>query len=225
MSVEVRNELSSEQWQTYGEVYAFVGNELLQPMNRSGVLRGIDPSFWRQMPIPGNERGERGMGRLEEYAVAAKRHGNSDDPNVAGMLGSSVEYTKLFIGPPKPAAAPWETMNDPQNKDRVGFGQSTLAMKQLLAEAGLELSGESNQYEDHMGVELLYLAALCERAADGEAEGLAPKVAWFIEAHPLFWMGRFRANVDAACSDGYYSALLEYVEGVLEDQVEELTGV
>lgn len=226
MSIEVRKRLESDQWQAYSEVYAFVGNELLLPMNRSGSLQGLDPAFWRQVPVPGNEKGRRGLQRLGAYAQAASQTAaDSEEPDVPGMLGASVEYAHLFIGPPKPAADPWETTNDPRNADKVGFGNATLAMKRLLAEEGLELAGQGNQFEDHMGVELLYLSALCGTCAQDSSDSkTAEKAAWFIKAHPLFWMARFRENVDAARPNGYYSALLEYVDGVLEDQFAELTA-
>lgn len=169
------------------------------------------------------------MQRLEAYARAAAENAEadatgalvySDDPAVAGMIATSVEFTRLFIGPPRPAADLWETVNDPYNDKKVGYGRATVAMQQLLAAEGLELGGENNQFGDHMGIELLYLSALCGKTAAGFAEGdeavrpVANKAAWFIKAHPLFWMQRFRANVDAERPEGYYSALLEYVDGV-----------
>ena len=152
----------------------------------------------------------------------------SDDPAVAGMIATSVEFMRLFIGPPRPAADPWETANDPYNDKKVGYGRAAVAMQQLLAAEGLELGGENNQFEDHMGIELLYLSALCGKTAAGFAEGdeavrsVANKAAWFIKAHPLFWMQRFRANVDAERPEGYYSAFLEYVDGVLDDHYDTL---
>ena len=237
MSVEVNDLLDAEQWRAYGAVYGFVGNELLTPMNRSGNYEGLDPSFWAAMPVPDNDKGAHGMQRLEAYARAAVQNAQtdaegalvySDDPAVAGMIATSVEFTRLFIGPPRPAADPWETVNDPYNDKKVGYGRATVAMQQLLAAEGLELDGENNQFEDHMGIELLYLSALCEKAAAAFAEGdeavrpVANKAAWFIKAHPLFWMQRFRANVDAERPEGYYSALLEYVDGVLEDHYDTL---
>lgn len=177
------------------------------------------------------------MQRLEAYARAAAENAEadatgalvySDGPAVAGMIATSVEFTRLFIGSPRPAADLWETVNDPYNDKKVGYGRATVAMQQLLAAEGLELGGENNQFGDHMGIELLYLSALCGKTAAGFAEGdeavrpVANKAAWFIKAHPLFWMQRFRANVDAERPDGYYSALLEYVDGVLEDHYDTL---
>ena len=156
MSVEVNDLLDAEQWRAYGAVYGFVGNELLTPMNRSGNYEGLDPSFWEAMPVPDNDKGAHGMQRLEAYARAAAENAEadatgalvySDDPAVAGMIATSVEFTRLFIGPPRPAADPWETVNDPYNDKKVGYGRATVAMQQLLAAEGLELGGENNQFE------------------------------------------------------------------------------
>lgn len=238
MSAEVNHLLDADHWRAYGVVYGFVGNELLTPMNRSHNYQGLEPEFWAAMPVPDNKEGARGAKRLEAYAKDAAAHateGNDgepvygDDPKVPGLLGASVEFAHLFIGPPSPAADPWETVNDPRNKKKVGYGRATVEMQKLLAEEGLKLQGEHNQFEDHMGVELLYLSVLCQKAADAFADGgedavrpIADKAAWFINAHPLSWIGRFRSNVDASRPNGYYSALLEYVEGVLRDHYDSL---
>ena len=124
------------------------------------------------MPVPDNDKGGvHGMQRLEAFAWAAAENAEadatgalvySDDPAVADMIATSVEFTRLFIGPPRPAADPWETVNDPYNDKKVGYGRATVAMQ------------------------------------------------------------RFRANVDAERSEGYCSALLEYVDGVLDDHYDTL---
>ena len=227
MPIEVPDVLDPASWHAYGMVYGFAGNELLTPMNRSHNLQGLDPDFWATMPRPETADGIDGLARLEAYAAKAALHAGDADASVPGELAASVEYVRLFIGPPSPAANPWETGNDPLNGGKVGYGRATVAMQRLLSEEGLELSGRSNQYEDHMGVELLYLAALCEKAASRlagadqpgseAAKEVAGKVVWFMQAHPRAWIGNLRKNVDAERPDGYYSALLEYVDGVLQD--------
>ena len=230
--------LDADHWTAYRDVYAFVGNELLSPMNRSGCEQGLDPLFWESAPVPENGLGRHGLERLQAYAQAASAYGGPAGPDVPGMLQASVEFAHLFIGPPRPAAAPWETMSGPDAPKHVGYGKATVAMRRLIAEEGLELSHGNRQYEDHIGIELLYLARLCEKAAaeagapedpheagGGDApSSYAAKAAWFISAHPLRWIGLFRDEVDAQRPEGYYSALLEYVQGVLEDHAQALTG-
>ena len=39
-------------------------------------------------------------------------------------------------------------------------------MRERLRALGLELCNENNQYEDHVGIELLYLSELCRRASE-----------------------------------------------------------
>lgn len=133
-----------------------------------GITGMSNGTSWAAMAVPDNDKGVHGMQRLEAYARAAAENAEadatgalvySDDPAVAGMIATSVEFMRLFIGPPRPAADPRETANDPYNDKKVGYGRATVAMQQLLAAEGLELGGENNRFEDHMGIELLYLSA------------------------------------------------------------------
>ena len=82
-----------------------------------------------------------------------------------------VEYTRLFVGPPSPAVAPWETFYRAKRCNE-GFGVATFAMRDELRKAGLEVKNENNQYADHMGLELLLLV----RSSACAAKGLRPKL-------------------------------------------------
>lgn len=158
---------------------------------------------------------------------------------------AAVEYTHLFVGPPSPAAPPWETMNLHEGAT-VGFGEPTFQMRALLREAGLELSNENRQYEDHMGIELLYLSELCRRCSqvcsgkcegqvDGELESVAcaessasgadasvtapaanaASIARFIEEHPRVWIDAFAKRVSESYPDGYFAHLLACIRALL----------
>ncbi len=151
-------------WKTLSEAYAFVGNSLLRPMTMTSPV-GLDPAFWKAFPVfdeapwPGPWKPAHAMPKEPRSAPRA----GEDGPQRV-----SVEYTRLFVGPPSPAAPPWETMY--RGKDvTVGFGQPTFEMRELLRAAGLEVRNANNQYEDHMGIELLYLSELCRREATGES--------------------------------------------------------
>lgn len=182
-------------WETLSEAYAFVGNSLLKPMTQTADA-GLDPAFWEAFPTFGDEGVASSAAVLAAHARAvAKTAEEGKDP----VLSCAVEYTRLFVGPPSPAAPPWETFyrgcagaagaqalsegaggasdaagaSSVRREVTVGFGQATFDMRRLLREAGLEVRNENNQYEDHLGIELLYLSTLCARAAalDGAEEG------------------------------------------------------
>ena len=204
-------------WTNYAEALAFVGNSLLAPMNQTGTV-GLEPTFWEGFPSFDDVHVAVALEACEAYATAAQQLA-ADGSNPVQQ--ASVEYTKLFVGPPRPAAAPWETMYRPGSEGAtVGFGQATFEMRALLREAGLEVSNEHNQYADPIGIELLYASVLCERLAqvDGDAEAqeeLAEKLKGFAQDHPLAWIGRLQVAVASVEPTGYIAALLELGRALL----------
>lgn len=194
-------------WRDLADLYAFLGNSLLKPMNQTAAV-GLDPAFWAQVP----DFADRDVAASLERCAQVARSLSELEPARA-IESVSVEYTRLFIGPPSPAAAPWETFY--RNEDvTVGFGEATFEMRALLREAGLELSGESHQYEDHIGIELLYLSVLCSRAADGDS-AMGSLVSSFIEEHPRSWALLLADRVAKTCPDGYCHGIVLLAASVL----------
>ena len=211
--------MTGEEWMVASQLYAFLGNSLLSPMSRTESV-GLDPAFWREL-------GGRREGALADSAEAvaswAKR-ASADAARSEVVQRVSVEFTKLFVGPPKPAAAPWESANGPVDS-HVGFGEATFAMRERLRALGLELCNENNQYEDHVGIELLYLSELCRRASEepsgAACDAAAPdaeEIASFIREHPLAWVPRLREKVAASQPEGYFIRLLDVVLALLKRQ-------
>lgn len=200
-------------WKTLSEAYAFLGNSLLKPMTMTSTA-GLDPAFWEAFPAFEDESVAASAASLARYAEAAAQRAGEGEDEVQRV---AVEYTRLFVGPPSPAAAPWETMYRGQDVT-VGFGQATFEMRELLREAGLEVKNENNQYEDHMGIELLYLSTLCAGADAGEGDDAAAAsgaIVEFIEKHPLAWAEAFRARIAETASEGYFDLLVGLTKTVL----------
>lgn len=193
--------------QTLADAYAFVGNSLLKPMTQTEPV-GLDPAFWDAFPDFGCAEVAAAVSACRAFAEGAQGRNAAGEDMVERV---SVEFTKLFIGPPSPAAPPWETMNREEGVT-VGFGQPTFAMQEVLGGMGLQVSNENNQYADHMGIELLALSEMCRRAAGGEmpAEAVA-----FREEHPGGWVTTLRDRVHEAQPNGYFDRLLELAEALL----------
>lgn len=212
--------MTCEEWMVASQLYAFLGNSLLSPMSRTESV-GLDPAFWRD------------LGGLLDGALADSAESLASWAERASAAAArsevvqrvSVEFTKLFVGPPKPAAAPWESANGPVDS-HVGFGEATFAMRERLRALGLELCNENNQYEDHAGIELLYLSELCRRASEGpsgaaacDAAALdAEEIASFVREHPLVWVPRLREKVAASQPEGYFVRLLDLALALLRWQ-------
>lgn len=125
------------------------------------------------------------------------------------VTGVSVEFTHLFVGPPRPSAYPWETFYRGEGITN-GFGHATLEMKQALQEIGLKLDNKNNQYEDHIGIELLYISELCSKGIDAVVAHKS-----FIEAHPLSWIDKLQASIHAENPGGYFDLVVGLTKELL----------
>ena len=194
-------------WSELADLYAFLGNSLLRPMSQTASV-GLDPEFWTQLPDFGDDGVASSLGRCAQVARSL-----SELEPARAIESVSVEYTRLFVGPPSPAAAPWETFY--RNEDvTVGFGEATFQMRTLLREAGLELANENRQYEDHLGIELLYLSVLCGRIAQGRSVEIERVIA-FIDEHPASWTHRLANRIAQTFPEGYCFCVVELIEKVL----------
>lgn len=193
----------------YSQAFAFLGNSLLAPMTQTGPM-GLDPVFWRAFPAFGDGGVAEAASLMEGTAISLVGYADTLD---GAMHAVSAEYTRLFIGPPKPAAAPWETFYASPGAT-VGYGQPAVEMNRTLSSLGLEVGGAGNQYPDHMGIELLCLAEMHARARSGEA-GFAERAGEFAADVPGRWADDFRRRVLEREPAGYYAALLSLVCALL----------
>lgn len=195
--------MKETQWLDLADAYAFLGNSLLAPMSQTESL-GLSPELWEAMPSMGEASLEDELFSMAEFVGAF-----ADEEDAVRQV--SVEWTHLFVGPPKPACPPWETYYRREGVTN-GFGAATFEMREVLRELGLKADGPSNQFEDHVGIELLALSEMCRRLAAGEtSEKLnEASVAEFLAMHPAFWISRLAEAVSGECPDGYYARLLGY---------------
>lgn len=202
-------------WELLSERFAFLGNSLLDPPSH-GTDLGLRERFWDVFADGlvdigcANERIVSGVGHAQRFA----RRMAVDGEDALGIVRR--EHARLFVGPPKPAAPPWETFYArPGSIGGAGFGRATFDMRRILRQAGLEVRGASNQYADHMGLELLYVAALCGRfACAAPSEGEVAALAGFVREHPGSWAPAFGAAVKEAAPNGYYRCIAETAEGL-----------
>lgn len=221
MNQDTLNDIDSTELQAYAQAFAFLGNSFLAPVGQTEPV-GLSPEFWQAFPSFGGSAVQSALSALVAYADELA---NLADAGTDPIKEVSAEHAKLFLGPPRPAAAPWETFYVGEGK-KVGFGRPTVEMQDLLREAGLEVGGQNNQYADHIGIELLYLSVLCDRAAQARAANVEiaeqmQAARTFVAEHPLSWVGALQEKVDAVFPQGYYHHLLVLVAALLNQFVSE----
>jgi putative dimethyl sulfoxide reductase chaperone len=125
-----------------------------------------------------------------------------------------VDYTRLFLGPvdalAKPYGSAWLGGQQALMQD------STMAVQQLYAEGGFEISEDFRELPDHVAAELefLYLLIFRETAArrDGDLESLEAMAAVrrrFLAQHLGAWIGSFARAIESGAQTKFYRELAE----------------
>lgn len=98
--------------------------------------------------------------------------------------------------------------------------------------AGFAKNPGFKEPEDHLAVELAFMALLCGRAVEalraGDEAGAERQLRAqreFLSDHLLNWIDRFTADVRKAAEDGFYFDLATFTEGFLTADAAELAEV
>lgn len=151
-----------------------------------------------------------------------------------------IEYNRLFVVPGASYVPPYESVYTdaveieysphmisgagemPTRVRELLWGPSTVAVERAYAQAGLAVAHAAGMPPDHLGIELQFLARLCdEQTAAWSAED-APEGARlqnlehkFLHEHPLRWVTRFRERVDAVAACAFYRVGAQLCESLL----------
>ena len=152
--------------------------------------------------------------------LAALRGALASPEGISSLHG---EYTRLFVGPGKLPAPPWEGYW--LSVERRLFTRATLEVRQCYRTCGFAASGYPRVADDHLAIELDFLSALALRAFDGfqaqDAEAMRAALRAsreFLDAHLGRWLADFaRALGPAAGERSLFSAaavaLADFVQG------------
>jgi putative dimethyl sulfoxide reductase chaperone len=162
--------------------------------------------------VPEVEQAQRLLG-----AWAREHPEGLDDGAIEALVG---DHTRLFIGPGKLLAAPWESSY--VNRDRALFQLETAAVKEWYQRFDLALASSYNEPADHVGLEFAFLAHLAaltieaSTAHDGEeVKRLIDAQRSFIGQHPSRWIAQWADDVERHARTGWYRGLARLALGVL----------
>ncbi|MXY25352.1 MAG: molecular chaperone [Acidobacteria bacterium] len=158
----------------------------------------------------------------------------SDDANTAGglvLLAAFCErwdpaqlaalvwdFNRLFVGPGEMLAAPWESIY--RSKKKLTFQESTLQVRALYERFGVEAPAVHREPDDHLGLELAFVATLSELAAQGDAAQLArcfEAQTGFLRDHLLAWAPACLALVEKHAETDYYRGAARLALGSLSE--------
>lgn len=138
------------------------------------------------------------------------------------------EYMELFIGPGHLEAPPWESVY--LTRERLLFGEPTFKVRNFYHSFGIACSTGENEPDDHIGLELLFMAKLIEQTLAYIAENQSIKQELmgqkkFLEEHILKWVPAFCSDLRKAAKQKFFCQLADITLGWLEAELIYLEGV
>lgn len=191
-------------------VFDLLGKLLYEYPDREWLQFLADESVFDEIPF-GAAQPEvaRGLQLLQQWTRTHR----------GGLLNGAlddlrVDYTRLFLGPGKVLTPPWESVQF--TEERLIFQEQTLQVRQWYQRFGLEVVKFRNEPDDHVGLELAFLAHLARQGLAALTQGHPAQLAetWqaqreFLHAHPMRWIpGWCQQVVTQARTDFYRGAAL-----------------
>jgi TorA maturation chaperone TorD len=132
------------------------------------------------------------------------------------------DFTRLFLGPAQAPAAPWESVYFCD--ERLVFQQQTLQVREWYARFGLELVHLHQEPDDHIGLELEFLAHLAklgvqalEANDSARFDELLKAQREFLAAHPIKWGMEWCRLVEKNAQTDFYRAVASLTRGSLAE--------
>ncbi len=131
------------------------------------------------------------------------------------------DYNRLFVGP-GPAGAPlWESVYF--NDERMLFQEQTAQVRHWYESFGLERVSAAREPEDHLGLELAFLAHLAaqglqalEDQRPAALDELLAAQRQFLSEHPLRWAPAWQGLVEQQARTEFWRAIAQLIHGALQ---------
>jgi TorA maturation chaperone TorD len=161
------------------------------------------------------------------FAVSAEHLGGGDEA-LSALEG---RFTRLFVGPGGTEGNPWESFY--RNTDKAIRQGVTLEVRKAYVAQALIPQAYPSVSDDHMAIELDFLAKLAERAEEAWADGSAAKTLDALEAseaflreHLMRWAGLFSAALHRAKHGAsFYQEVSEVLEAFIPIDLDVLADI
>ncbi len=199
-------------------VFGLLGKLWFEYPERVWLQSLADETIFDEIPF-GAEQPEvaAGLALLQQWSrdhQPARLNGSFDDLRA--------DYTRLFIGPGKVLAPPWESAYF--NEERLTFQAQTLQVRNWYRRFGLESVKLHSEPDDHAGLELAFLAHLAKLGLTALEQGDEARLAetleaqrQFLAAHPLRWIPAWCNQVAAQANTDFYRGVARLTRGALAE--------
>ncbi|KYH32995.1 Tat proofreading chaperone DmsD [Moorella mulderi DSM 14980] len=138
------------------------------------------------------------------------------------------DYNRLFFGPGHLEAPPWESVY--RSKEHLLFGEETLAVREFYRSFGLESKKKNREPDDHLGLEMEFMAWLSQAAAakvqaGEDASEFLQGQRRFLKEHLEQWVPALCSDIQGAARTKFFRGLALFTRGWLQVDVAEMEAV
>jgi TorA maturation chaperone TorD len=209
-------ELLGEELAGEALLFGLLGKLLYQEPDRQWLAELVRDGVFEEAPFGmGQKDVQRGLSLLQDWG----RLGNGSLPEPV-FKDLQSDYFSLFVGAGKVLAPPWESVYF--SEERLLFQEQTLAVRAWYRRFGLEIEKLHQEPDDHLGLELAFLAHLAslglaelERQDSDGVEAILNAQRNFVQQHLLRWEGEWSGLVLEHARTDFYRGLARLTHGAL----------
>lgn len=209
-------------------MYAFLSEAFLEELDTDDMARiaaeetDHGPALLEELPDDvGEEDQFAGIDKLQEFAEHVRKLDDKGREELEREL--AVEYANLFLAGKDDQVNPYE--NFYIGKEPILQGERTVHVKTVMKELGYEEFEEHAEPPDHIGLELEFMAYLCNSAAlnldAGEDEYAGRYLDFqqkFLERHLLKWAPDACDDIIESTEALFYEGLAELTKDFLQSE-------
>lgn len=150
------------------------------------------------------------------------------DPDYLPQLRN--EYMRLFVGPQKLVAPPWESVY--RSHQGLLFQESTLTVREIYRRQGFEAEGYPRVPDDSLSLEMDFMGRMAERALtaltqeqlDAFKEALTVSES-FLRVHLLYWVPKMMEKLNGSAFRLFYPQMVKILLAFMELDLELVQGM
>jgi putative dimethyl sulfoxide reductase chaperone len=206
-------EFLAAEWLTLG----LLGKLLFVYPDREWIQSLIDEDVFSDIPLDvTHPHISRGFELVRNWC-ATNRRGLTK----AGFRELQLDYTRLFIGIDSVLAPPWESVH--LSREHLLFQEQTVQVRHWYLRYGLQVIQKDKEPDDHIGLEMTFLAhlagqalvALQEVQSEERFDALLTAQRHFLAQHPLCWVSQWSAQVTRNAATDFYRGIGWLTHGLL----------
>lgn len=183
----------------------------------------LEQDVFSEVPLGGGDEDiQGGMDLLRRWTSVSR-----GQPLDQVMLELQTDSTKLFACVGAVLAPPWESVYF--NRKRLVRQEQMLEVRRWYTRYGLVVDKPDGEPDDHVGLELIFVAHLASRAVEARRRGdevrcaeLVAAQRGFLATHLLRWAGLWCDQVQKHATTEYYRGVALSIRGAMRHVAEAL---